>query len=102
MMPKLFAGLTIASVNATDGTGAVISLTKADAGRWTLVAGMVKNIAVPAPGVAGQWNPELFVDNHAIEPQLPPDYHLSEDLVARSIDLLRNHQASASHTGEVT
>jgi arylsulfatase len=43
-----------------------------------------------------QWNPELFIDNHAIEPQLPPDYHLSEDLVARSIDLLRNHQASAS------
>ena len=43
-----------------------------------------------------QWNPELFVDNHAIEPVLPKDYHLSEDLVDRAIDLVKNHAASAA------
>ncbi|MGD9942971.1 MAG: arylsulfatase [Burkholderiaceae bacterium] len=42
-----------------------------------------------------QWHPELFIDNHAIEPQHPDSYHLSEDLVDQSISFIRNHRAAA-------
>ncbi len=42
-----------------------------------------------------QWNPELFEDNHAVDPPPRPDYHLSEDLVDRAIGFARDHQTAA-------
>src|SRR5690606_11541378 len=36
-------------------------------------------------GSTDQYRPELIEDNHKIEPPDRPDYHLSEDLVDRSI-----------------
>lgn len=37
-----------------------------------------------------QWDPELTCDNQRIETPDHPDYHLSEDLVDKSIEYLRN------------
>ncbi|MEZ5077081.1 MAG: arylsulfatase [Solirubrobacterales bacterium] len=42
-----------------------------------------------------QWDPELTVDNRRIETPRAPGYHLSEDLVDQSIDLLRNQSSWA-------
>lgn len=42
-----------------------------------------------------QWNPELFVDNHAIPTPRRPGYHLSEDLVDQSIGMIRDQQAAS-------
>jgi arylsulfatase len=41
------------------------------------------------------WNPELFEDNHVIERPSQPGYHLSEDLVDRSIQYIRDQKANA-------
>ncbi|MCC6176401.1 MAG: arylsulfatase [Chloroflexi bacterium] len=45
--------------------------------------------------LADSWHPELFEDNHAIETPERPGYHLSEDLVDRSIGMLRDRQSVA-------
>ena len=41
-----------------------------------------------------QWNPELYEDNHPIDTPLADGYHLSEDLVDRSIAYIDNQQAA--------
>lgn len=46
-------------------------------------------------GETNQWHPELTCDNRAIEPPNRPGYHLTEDLIDQSIDLLRNQQTVA-------
>jgi arylsulfatase len=45
--------------------------------------------------VTSQWDPELTCDNQRIEAPKRPDYHLSEDLVDRSIEYLRNQTSWA-------
>jgi arylsulfatase A-like enzyme len=42
-------------------------------------------------GATDQRAPELFRDNSALMPVTDPGYHLSEDLVDRAIDMLRDH-----------
>lgn len=42
-----------------------------------------------------QWNPELYQDNQPIETPARDDYHLSEDLVDRSIAYIDNQWAAA-------
>lgn len=41
-----------------------------------------------------QWHPELVSDNHFIPIPDRPGYHLSEDLVDRTIDMIRDQQAA--------
>ncbi len=41
-----------------------------------------------------EWHPELFEDNHPIDAPDWPDYHLSEDLVDRTIALVRDQQSA--------
>ncbi len=48
-------------------------------------------------GCTDHFGPELFEDNHAAEPALGKDYHLSEDLADRAVHYLREH-ASFRHT----
>ncbi len=38
-----------------------------------------------------QFNPELWYDNHRIEPPSDPTYHLSSDLTDRAIQFIRDH-----------
>jgi arylsulfatase A-like enzyme len=47
--------------------------------------------------LANSWHPELFEDNHAIDPPAAPEdgYHLTDDLVDRSIGMIRDRQAVA-------
>ena len=47
--------------------------------------------------LANSWHPELFVDNRAIDPPATPEegYHLSVDLVDRSIGMIRDQQSVA-------
>jgi arylsulfatase len=45
--------------------------------------------------LADQYHPELYIDNHPIDLQAPPGYHLTEDLVDQSIAMVRDHQVSA-------
>lgn len=42
-------------------------------------------------GCTDHYTPELFQDNHGIDPPDRPDYHLSEDLADRAIVYLRDH-----------
>lgn len=42
-----------------------------------------------------QLQPTLWVDNHRIDPPLPPGYHLSEDLVDQSVAWIDEQQAVA-------
>lgn len=44
-------------------------------------------------GATDQFAPELVEDNHVLEPRVRAGYHLSEDLVDRSIDLISTHRA---------
>lgn len=46
-------------------------------------------------GETSQWHPELVEDNHHLEPPNRPGYHLTEDVVARSIELVRGQQSVA-------
>ena len=41
------------------------------------------------------WNPELFCDNHPISRPVKPGYHLTEDLIDKSIELIRDQQCAA-------
>lgn len=41
-----------------------------------------------------QWNPELYEDNHPLHFEPSPDYHLSTDLVNRTIGQIRDHVTS--------
>jgi arylsulfatase A-like enzyme len=45
-------------------------------------------------GATDQWTPDLVHDNHPVEPPSRPGYHLTEDIVTRSIQLVRD-QVSA-------
>ncbi|MBA2449325.1 MAG: arylsulfatase [Chloroflexi bacterium] len=45
--------------------------------------------------LADSYHPELFVDNHALDAPNRPDYHLSEDLVDRSVEMIRDQQSVA-------
>lgn len=46
-------------------------------------------------GETDQFHPELCVDNHFIDPPATPEdgYHVSEDLVDQSIDMIRNQKS---------
>lgn len=46
-------------------------------------------------GEDDQWAPELWYDQHRIEPPAVPGYHLSEDLVDRAEHFLRDHVSVA-------
>ncbi len=48
-------------------------------------------------GYTDQWYPELYEDDHGVEPPATPEegYHLSEDLVDRAIGFVRDQQAVA-------
>ncbi|MGD9891091.1 MAG: sulfatase-like hydrolase/transferase [Dehalococcoidia bacterium] len=46
-------------------------------------------------GETSQWHPELVEDNHHIEPPDRPGYHLTEDIVDRSIQFIRGQQSMA-------
>jgi arylsulfatase A-like enzyme len=41
------------------------------------------------------WNPELFCDNHPISKPQKPGYHLTEDLIDKSIEFIRDQQCAA-------
>ncbi|WP_406154604.1 sulfatase-like hydrolase/transferase [Streptomyces sp. NBC_01023] len=43
-------------------------------------------------GATDQYAPELYEDNHQVQPPCSPDYHLSADLADRAIDYLRDHR----------
>ena len=46
-------------------------------------------------GETSQWHPELVEDNHHIEPPDRPGYHLTEDIVDRSMQFIRGQQSMA-------
>lgn len=46
-------------------------------------------------GATNQWHPDLTCDNHPIDVPNRPGYHLTEDLVDQSIDLIRGQQTVA-------
>ena len=45
--------------------------------------------------LADHWNPEIFEDNHAVERAKQPGYHLTADLVDRSVQYVRDHEVNA-------
>lgn len=45
-------------------------------------------------GLTDQFHPELVVDNHPVDAPTRPGYHLSEDLVDQSVQLLSDHRAN--------
>jgi arylsulfatase len=59
-------------------------------GNWPLAKGFDRFYGFLS-GATDQRVPELFQDNTALPPVSAPDYHLSEDLVDRSIGMLRDH-----------
>jgi arylsulfatase len=83
------------------------------AGKWHLVAAEHQGMAGPFEhwplgrgfdryygflgGDNNQWNPDLIYDNHRVEqPKTPEEgYHLSTDLVDRTIQFLRDQQSAA-------
>ena len=46
-------------------------------------------------GEDDQWTPEIWYDQHRVDPPSRPDYHLSEDLVDRSQEFLSDHLSAA-------
>lgn len=44
-----------------------------------------------------QWNPELYEDNHPIHIAPQPGYHLSSDLVDKTISQIRDHVTSSDN-----
>jgi arylsulfatase len=44
-------------------------------------------------GETNQWHPELTLDNHHIESPDDPNYHLSVDIVDRSMEFIRDQQS---------
>lgn len=46
-------------------------------------------------GEDDQWTPQLWEDNHFIDPPQDPDYHFSSDLAERAVRFLGDHQSSA-------
>jgi arylsulfatase len=47
-------------------------------------------------GKTNQWVPTLWEDNHSVPPPATPGYHLTEDLVDRSLGYLRGHLSANS------
>jgi arylsulfatase len=45
-------------------------------------------------GEDDQYHPELYYDQHRVDPPPAPDYHLSEDLVQRSEEFLADHMTA--------
>ena len=60
-------------------------------GRWPLGRGFERFYGFLG-GESSQWYPDLFYDNHPIDPPATPDdgYHLSKDLADRSIEFIRD------------
>lgn len=46
--------------------------------------------------LADHWNPELYEDNHPLNLSTDKDYHLTEDLIDKAIDRIRDHRVSAA------
>ncbi|MFN0187009.1 MAG: arylsulfatase [Aquabacterium sp.] len=46
-------------------------------------------------GETNQWHPELVLDNHHIESPDTPDYHLTPDIVDRSVGFIRDQQSAS-------
>ncbi|MFN8521806.1 MAG: arylsulfatase [Chloroflexota bacterium] len=81
------------------------------AGKWHLVPGTDTTAAGPFDSwptqrgfdrwygfqgaLTDQWNPELFMGTDPIERPSGDDYHLSEDIVDRSIGFIRDQQSAA-------
>jgi arylsulfatase len=57
--------------------------------RWPLGMGFERFYGFLA-GDANQWNPDLVYDNHRIPLPDRPDYHLTEDIVDRSIEFVKD------------
>jgi arylsulfatase A-like enzyme len=51
-----------------------------------------------ARGWTDQYNPDLVEGNDYIDPDLPADYHLSEDLIDRAIGLIEGHRQGSDST----
>ena len=64
--------------------------------RWPLGQGFERFYGF-LPGETDQWHPDLWYDNHRVDPPAGPEegYHLSEDLVDRSIEFVNEQQAVA-------
>jgi arylsulfatase A-like enzyme len=65
-------------------------------GRWPLGRGFERFYGFLG-GETNQWYPDLVYDNHLVEPPAKPEegYHLSADLVDRSIEFVRDAKAVA-------
>ena len=63
---------------------------------WPVRRGFDRWYGFPG-GYTDQWSPELYEDDHAVEPPATPEegYHLSEDLVDRAIGYVRDQQSVA-------
>jgi arylsulfatase len=61
---------------------------------WPLQRGFDRYYGFLA-GLTDQWHPELHEGNQAVDTPERPGYHLSEDLVDRSIQYLRDQQSAA-------
>ena len=63
---------------------------------WPVRRGFDRWYGFPG-GYTDQWHPELYEDDHAVEPPATPEqgYHLSEDLVDRAIGYVRDQQSVA-------
>ena len=61
---------------------------------WPVRRGFDRWYGFPG-GYTDQWYPELYEDDHAVEPPATPEegYHLSEDLVDRAIGYVRDQQS---------
>lgn len=59
-------------------------------GNWPLALGFDRYYGF-LDGCTDQYEPELYEDNHAVPTPTRDGYHLSEDLVDRSISYLRDH-----------
>ena len=65
-------------------------------GRWPLGRGFERFYGFLG-GESSQWYPDLVYDNHLVDPPYTPEegYHLSKDLVDRSIRFIRDSKAVA-------
>ena len=65
-------------------------------GRWPLGRGFERFYGFLG-GESSQWYPDLVYDNHLVDPPYSPEegYHLSKDLVDRSIRFIRDSKAVA-------
>jgi arylsulfatase len=60
--------------------------------RWPLAQGFQRFYGF-LPGETDQWHPDLWEDNHRVDPPEREDYHLTTDLADKAISWLNEHQA---------